>query len=61
MDRENLIDLIASLSSEQQATVEEFAKFLKERSLREGRNPTFREALESFTRQHQDLLRRLAQ
>lgn len=61
MDRQNLIDLIASLSSEQQATVEEFAKFLKERSRQDGRNPTFHEALESFSREHEDLLRRLAQ
>ncbi len=60
MNRENLISLIASLSSEQQAAVEEFAKFLKEGSLRDDRKISFREALESFTQKHEDLLRRLA-
>ena len=60
MDRQNLINLIASLSNEQQAAVEEFAKFLKERKS-ESRTVTFREALESFTEKHAELLRRLAQ
>jgi hypothetical protein len=60
MDRQHLIDLIASLSSEEQAAVEEFAKFLKEGPPRNGQKIDFREALESFTRKHEDLLRRLA-
>jgi hypothetical protein len=59
MDRQNLINLIASLSTEQQAAVEEFAKFLKEGSPSD-RKLNFREALESFTQKHEDLLRRLA-
>lgn len=51
---------MASLSREQQAAVEEFARFLKEHSARNKRHITFREALDAFTREHEDLLRRLA-
>ena len=61
MNRQNLFDLIASLSQEQQAAVEEFARFLKQRTLGGGRHINFREALDAFTREHEDLLRRLAQ
>jgi hypothetical protein len=60
MELQNLINLIASLSSEQQAAVEEFAKHLKESLPPNGRKVTFRDALDSFTRKHEDLLRRLA-
>jgi hypothetical protein len=61
MELQNLINLIASLSSEQQAAVEEFAKFLKERASANGGKISFQEALDSFTRKHENLLRRLAQ
>ena len=56
-DSEKLTEMIATLSSEQRAAVEEFIRYL-----REPRNhgTTFRSALDSFVREHEDLLRRLA-
>ncbi|HEX7288199.1 MAG TPA: hypothetical protein VF532_18580 [Candidatus Angelobacter sp.] len=61
MGLQNLINLIASLSSDQQAAVEEFARFLKESAPANGGKVSLREALDSFTRKHENLLRRLAQ
>lgn len=58
MQSQSLTDLIASLSSEQQAAVEEFIKYLKQQM--EPSHPDFRKALETFVRDHQELLRRLA-
>lgn len=60
MELQNLINLIASLSSDQQAAVEEFARFLRQNTSSSGK-VSFQEALDSFTRKHEDLLRRLAQ
>ncbi|MFI5103436.1 MAG: hypothetical protein ACHP79_00810 [Terriglobales bacterium] len=61
MELQNLINLIVSLSAEQQAVVEEFAKFLKQDAPVAERKVAFREALDAFTQKHEDLLRRLAQ
>ena len=58
MASQELMKMIASLSPEQQATVEEFVRFLRERR---ASNADFREALDSFVREHPELLRRLAQ
>jgi hypothetical protein len=60
MELQNLINLIASLSSDQQAAVEEFARFLKQNPSSSGK-ASFQEVLDSFTKKHEDLLRRLAQ
>jgi hypothetical protein len=58
--RETLIDLIASLSDEQQSAVEAFIRYLRDKG-----SPTskaeVRIALDEFVREHSDLLRRLAQ
>jgi hypothetical protein len=58
MSSQELLDLIASLSPDQQAAVEKFVRILKEE-----RKPamTFRMALDEFVRNHPELLRRLAQ
>ena len=54
------MDLIAGLSTEQQAAVEEFIKYLKEQCP-PASEVTFREALDKFVREHSELLERLAQ
>jgi hypothetical protein len=59
-ESQNLVDLIASLSSEQQAAVKEFIEYLKEQS-RSAAGDDFQRALESFVHEHPELLRRLAQ
>lgn len=56
MASQDLASRIASLSAEQQAAVEEFIRFLQQQP-----EPTFRQALDSFIREHPELLRRLAQ
>jgi len=53
-----LQSLIATLSQEQQAAVEEFVRMLKKQSP-PGIN--FRAALDEFVHKHPELLRRLAQ
>lgn len=60
MESRNLMDLIAGLSTEQQAAVEEFIKYLKEQCP-PASEVTFREALDKFVREHSELLERLAQ
>lgn len=55
---QNLIDLIAGLSGEQQAAVKEFIEFLKAQP---QQSHDFHNALETFMREHPELLRRLAQ
>jgi hypothetical protein len=57
MSSQELLNLIASLSPEQQAAVEKFVRILKE----EPQPATFRGALDEFVRKHPELLRRLAQ
>lgn len=59
METHNLMELIAGLSTEQQAAVEEFIKYLKEQRSRTSR-ADFREALDKFVREHSELLERLA-
>ncbi len=60
MESRNLMDLISTLSGDEQAVVEEFIKYLKA-----GQSPgtcmSFRAALDSFVHEHPDLLRRLSQ
>jgi hypothetical protein len=58
MQSQDLVALIDRLSPQERATVEEFIRFLKEKS-----QPaiSFRAALDSFVREHPELLRRLAQ
>lgn len=58
MPSEELQDLIATLSEEQRAAVEEFVRILKKESLPAM---TFRAALDEFVSKHPELLRRLAQ
>ncbi len=55
---QDLSTLIANLSPEERAAVEEFIRFLQKKS-----QPamTFQAALDSFVREHPELLRRLAQ
>lgn len=60
MQSQNLVELISSLSSEQQAVVEEFIKYLKQNSAQTAPSG-FHEALQAFVREHSELLRRLAQ
>jgi len=58
MQVQELSTLIANLSHEERAAVEEFIRFLKKNST----PPTsFQSALDSFVREHPELLRRLAQ
>lgn len=58
MTSQELSTLIANLSPEERAAVEEFVRFLQEKP-RQGM--TFQAALDSFVREHPELLRRLAQ
>jgi hypothetical protein len=59
VESHNLMDLISTLSGEEQAVVEEFIKYLKA-----GQPPAtmgFRAVLDSFVREHSELLRQLSQ
>jgi hypothetical protein len=55
---QSLIDMIAGLSSEQQEAVKEFVEFLKAQPQQAH---DFHSALETFMREHSELLRRLTQ
>lgn len=55
---QDLSTLIANLSPEERAAVEEFIRFLQEK---QQPSITFQAALDSFVREHPELLRRLAQ
>lgn len=55
---QDLSALIANLSPEERAAVEEFIRFLQEKS---QPSITFQAALDSFVREHPELLGRLAQ
>jgi hypothetical protein len=56
---QSLADLIAGLSSKQRAAVEEFIRYLKQQSAQPSATD-FRDALDSFVREHPELLQRLA-
>lgn len=58
MSTQTLLDLISTLSPEQQETVKEFVRFLR-KDKAEGMN--FQAALDEFASKHPELLRRLAQ
>jgi hypothetical protein len=55
---QDLLNLISTLSREQQEAVEEFVRILKKEK---APGMTFREALDEFVGKHPELLRRLAQ
>ncbi len=55
---QDLSTLIANLSPEERAAVEEFIRFLQKK---QQPSITFQAALDSFAREHPELLRRLAQ
>lgn len=57
MQSQHLTEMIEKLSAEQQTTVEKFIEHLQS----EDRAITFEDAMESFIRDHHELLRRLAQ
>jgi hypothetical protein len=60
MRQEPLIELVADLTPEEQATVGEFTRFLRgQKPVREG--TPFLAAVEDFITTHPELLRRLAQ
>ena len=58
MAAENLVDVISSLTPQEQEAVMEFVEFLK----RKGSSPSspFLAAVDEFIDQHSELLRRLA-
>ena len=56
----NLMELVGSLSPEQQGAVEAFIRYLHERHLA-GSETDVRTALDEFVREHSELLRRLAE
>ena len=58
MSSQDLLNLISTLSREQQEAVEEFVRILKKEA---APGLTFRAALDEFVREHPELLRRLAQ
>ena len=59
MTTEELIDRVTSLSAEEQMSVVQFIDYLERRTI-PARTP-FLAAVEEFTAQHPELLRRLAQ
>lgn len=59
MPPQQLLQLITTLSPQQQAAVEEFVRHLKQKNVPSALG--FRAALDSFVREHPDLLRRLAE
>lgn len=58
--QKKLMELVASLSPEQQGAVEAFISYLHEKGSR-GSRMDVRAALDEFVRDHSELLRRLAQ
>lgn len=58
MSSQDLLNLISTLSREQQEAVEEFVRILKKD---EAPGMSFRAALHEFVSKHPELLRRLAQ
>jgi len=60
MQHENLLNKISDLSKEQAAAVEKFVEYLQQRP-QYIPEQDFRATLDSFIREHSELLRRLAQ
>ena len=60
MSSENLTELVAQLSPEEKAAVQEFISFIKRRKPESELSP-FLAAVEEFMAEHPELLRRLAQ
>jgi len=60
MAPQDLIRLIASLSDEQQHVVEEFVRYIQARQTKET-DLDVAQTLDAFVREHEELLRRLAQ
>jgi hypothetical protein len=58
MSTEDLIDVVRSLTAEEQVYVKEFIDLLREKS---AQSSPFLEAAEEFIERHPDFLRRLAQ
>ena len=59
MAAENLVEVIGSLTPEEQASVKQFIDFLKSRA--SSPSSPFLAAVDEFIDQHPELLRRLAQ
>ena len=59
MAAENLVDVISSLTPEEQESVKQFVEFLKRRE--SPASSPFLAAVDEFIDQHPELLRRLAQ
>lgn len=57
--RETLLELVASLSDEQQSAVEAFIRYLREKGALTSKAEV-RMALDEFVREHSELLQRLA-
>ena len=55
-----LMELVASLSDEQQSVVEAFIRYLREKGSH-GSRAEVQTAVDEFVREHSELLRRLAQ
>ena len=56
--QERFINLVATLSNEEQATTHEFINYLEQKS--PASSSAFRAALDSFVREHRELLQNLA-
>jgi len=59
MASESLVDVIRTLSPEEQESVKQFVDFLRQRA--PASSPPFLAAADEFIAQHPELLRRLAQ
>lgn len=60
MAGESLLEMVQSLTAEEQAAVRRFIDYLKVRGVPDDVPASFVEAAEEFIAQHPDLLRRLA-
>jgi hypothetical protein len=60
MKRENLAEIVRTLTPEEEAAVREFIDFLKQKT-RPSPHSQFLAAIDEFIEQHPELLRRLAQ
>jgi hypothetical protein len=54
------MDLVASLSAEQQGAVEAFIRYLRDKASKSSKTDV-ENAVDEFVREHSELLRRLAQ
>lgn len=60
MPSEDLTEIVAQLSPDEKAAVQEFIQFMKRRKAKSNLSP-FLVAIEEFMAEHPELLRRLAQ